>query len=158
MTSRKDYEAAKGRVRRFMEGEMVWRAYKMVPHLRADLNLIAEYEGQSETPMTTTPQDAELIERARVWLSGDSSGPDNQYAIMRALADRLEAMSQGLTAHQAKPVVWRGVRYVAAIPTQEQRDAVCLTDLPKQGDAILVWINEGDLYMTAPASPTVEER
>jgi hypothetical protein len=41
--------------------------------------------------MTPTTQDAGLIERARVWLSGDSSGPDNQYAIMRALADRLEA-------------------------------------------------------------------
>lgn len=41
----------------------------------------------------TSPTDEELIAAARVWLSGDSSGPDNQYAIMRALADRLEALA-----------------------------------------------------------------
>jgi len=68
------------------------------------------------------------------------------------LADRLEALSQPSPV-QREAVAWPGVRYVVATPTQEQRDAVCQTDLPKQGDAILVWINEGDLYMTALASP-----
>jgi Lar family restriction alleviation protein len=67
---------------------------------------IAAWNTRAAPSQPSTPQDAGLIERARVWLSGDSSGPDNQYAIMRALADRLEALSQ--TAN-AEPEGWRGI-------------------------------------------------
>ena len=56
--------------------------------------------------------DRELIAAARVWLSGDSSGPDNQYAIMRALADRLEAIA-------SRP----GWVMVPREPTEEMVDA-----------------------------------
>ena len=52
--------------------------------------------------MTQPMTDRELITAARVWLSGDSSGPYNQYAIMRALADRLEALA-------SRPDGWRGI-------------------------------------------------
>lgn len=51
-----------------------------------------------------TNQDAGLIERARLWLTGDSY--ENQYAIIRELADRLEALSQAATA---EPEGWRGI-------------------------------------------------
>jgi len=48
MTSRKDYEAAKGRVERF-RGSVhgVWDIWGGTEFIRADLNLIAEYEGDS---------------------------------------------------------------------------------------------------------------
>jgi hypothetical protein len=52
MTSRKDYEAAKERVERFMSGVAAWDVYPdratalSISDLRADLNLIAEYEGR----------------------------------------------------------------------------------------------------------------
>jgi hypothetical protein len=49
-----EYEAAKARVKRFREGESGWKIYCVHPdtsdsstRLRADLNLIAEHEGQA---------------------------------------------------------------------------------------------------------------
>lgn len=32
---------------------------------------------------------------------------------------------------------------------EEMRERVWETDLPQHGDAVLVWVNEGDLYMHA---------
>lgn len=73
MTSREDYVAAKERVERFMRGEFVWYVWgsdypdtdARLKALRADLNLIAEYEGQVDDPQQDFGERVQQIRKAR---------------------------------------------------------------------------------------------
>lgn len=60
-------------------------------------------------------------------------------------------MIDGVTYVPAQPLTQLakgdGVRYLHACEvTNAQRDQIQTSELWKAGDAILVWVNEGDLY------------